>query len=34
MMDGYDFLHEDKHFPQFGTVIFTGHSEACPEYSK
>ena len=30
------FLHEDKHqsFVQAGTIAFTGHNQACPEYPK
>ena len=34
--DKYDILHEDKHqsFVQAGSIAFTGHSQACPKYSK
>ena len=30
------FLHEDKHQSclQFGSIVFTGHSQVCPMYPK
>ena len=32
--DKYDFLHEDKYqsFLQASSIVFTGHSQACPKF--
>ena len=36
MRDKYDFSHEDKYqnFIQAGSINFTDHSQACPDYPK